>query len=58
MKLETLNHSVFAPLNLTEAGSILGGEVAPVDGGGGGTFYDCYTFFNDGTYRSDDKDQD
>jgi hypothetical protein len=57
MKLETLNHSVFAPLNHTEAGSILGGEVVPVDGGGG-TFYDCYTFFNDGTYRTDDKDQD
>jgi hypothetical protein len=58
MKLETLNQSIFAPLNLTEAGAVLGGMVAPVEGGGGGTFNDCYTFFTDGTYRSDDKDQD
>lgn len=54
MKLETLNNSLFAPLNHSEAASVLGG-VAPI---GGGTFKDCYTFFSDGTYRSDDKDQD
>jgi len=58
MKLETLNNSLFAPLNLTEAGSVLGGAFQAVEPVGGGTFNDCYTFFTDGTYRSDDKDQD
>jgi hypothetical protein len=59
MKLETLNRSLFAPLASTEAASILGGNaIAPVEGGGGGTFSDCYTFFKDNTYRTDDKDQD
>jgi hypothetical protein len=58
MKLESLNNSLFAPLNITEAASVLGGELAPVEGGGGGTFHDCYTFLSDGTYRTDDKDQD
>lgn len=58
MKLETLNKAMFAPLNLTEAASVLGGGVEPIEGGGGGTFIDCYTFFKDGTYRTDDKDQD
>ena len=59
MKLETLSNSLFAPLNLTEAASVLGGaDIEPIEGGGGGTFYDCYTFFKDGTYRTDDKDQD
>jgi len=54
MKLESLSNSLFAPLKNTEAASVLGGlaAIAP------GTFYDCYTFFNDGTYRTDDKDQD
>jgi hypothetical protein len=54
MKLETLNNSLFAPLNNTEAASVLGGVAA----GGAGTFHDCYTFLNDGSYRTDDKDQD
>lgn len=59
MKLESLNRSLFAPLDLTAAASVIGGNVAPVeDAGGGGTFKDCYTFFTDGTYRTDDKDQD
>jgi hypothetical protein len=58
MKLESLNQSLFAPLNLTEAASVLGGGIAPVEDGGGGTFHDCYTFFTDGSYRTDDKDQD
>jgi len=58
MKLETLNRSLFAPLASTEAASVLGGFAAPIAPVGGGTFNDCYTFFNDGTYRSDDKDQD
>jgi hypothetical protein len=58
MKLESLSRSLFAPLDRTEAASVLGGNLAPVEGGGGGTFNDCYTFFKDGTYRSDDKDQD
>jgi hypothetical protein len=58
MKLESLSRSLFAPLDRTEAASILGGNLAPVEGGGGGTFHDCYTFLNDGSYRTDDKDQD
>lgn len=60
MKLETLNRSLFSPLNLTEAASVLGGNAVPIEegGGGGGTFKDCYTFFKDGSYRTDDKDED
>ncbi|HEX6096550.1 MAG TPA: hypothetical protein VF432_09520 [Thermoanaerobaculia bacterium] len=55
MKLNTLNNSIFAPLKLNEAASVLGGQAAAA---AAGTFKDCYTFFSDGTYRSDDKDQD
>ena len=55
MKLDSLNNSLFAPLKTTEAASVLGGlAVAPP----GGTFYDCYTFLDNGTYRTDDKDAD
>ncbi len=54
MKLDTLNNSLFAPLNITESASVLGGVAAAA----AGTFHDCYTFFTDGTYRTDDKDQD
>lgn len=57
MKLDKLSNSLFSPLSINEAASVLGGEIAPVEGGGG-TFNDCYTFFKDGTYRTDDKDQD
>lgn len=57
MKLESLNQSLFAPLDRTEAASVFGGNVVP-PGGGGGTFYDCYTFLPDNTYRTDDKDAD
>lgn len=59
MKLETLNRALFSPLNLTEAASVLGGNAVPIEeGGGGGTFKDCHTFFKDGSYRTDDKDED
>ena len=56
MKLESLRNDLFVRVELDEAASVLGGMVAPVDGGG--TFNDCYTFFTDGSYRTDDKDQD
>jgi hypothetical protein len=56
MKLESLSKDLFLQVELSEAAMVLGGlAVAPV---GGGTFYDCWTFLNDGTARSDDKDQD
>lgn len=55
MKLDTLNNSLFAPLKINEAASVLGGQAGTL---AAGTFKDCYTFFNDGTYRTDDKDQD
>lgn len=55
MKLDTLNNSLFAPLKLNEAASVLGGQAATSSAG---TFRDCYTFFSDGSYRTDDKDQD
>ena len=55
MKLNSLNNSLFAPLQINEAASVLGGQASVA---AAGTFRDCYTFFGDGTYRSDDKDQD
>ena len=56
--LESLKGSKFMPLALNEAATVLGGQAVPIEDGGGDTFNDCYTFFKDGTYRSDDKDQD
>jgi hypothetical protein len=56
MTLESLNQDLFIPMGMNEAASILGGlysvEVAA------GTFRNTYTFFLDGTYDSEDKDQD
>ena len=56
MKLQSLSSDLFARVELCEAASVLGGLVA--SGRVAGTFYDCWTFLNDGTARSDDKDQD
>lgn len=54
MKLESLSKDLFLQVELSEAAMVLGGMTAPGDGG----FHNSYTFFNDGTYVSDDKDQD
>jgi hypothetical protein len=56
MQLESLSKSLFVPMHMDEAANVLGGMIA-VDAGGG-TFHNCYTFLNDGSYTSDDKDQD
>jgi len=57
MKLESLSSSLFVPLNTSESASVLGGRNAVQDAAAG-TFHDCYTFLLDGSYKTDDKDED
>jgi hypothetical protein len=56
MTLESLNSDLFVPMAMDESASVLGGTFAEL--AAAGTFKNCYTFLNDGSYTTDDKDED
>jgi hypothetical protein len=56
MMLESLSKDLFIPMEMDESASVLGGVYAAEVAGE--TFRNTYTFFTDGTYDAEDRDQD